>query len=459
MAEEKENQGDNDELIASSDGPRKVASDSASAPSKASKLERPGEASGSGSSKPATDLESAWIAAGDEQTKQAEAEAKRIETEQEELDRELMDIPVTRRRRHPIIGIIVIALSAYLMIFSWQGMQYFLQSNQPQDLGDVSELSVEKLKKQPLNRYVMVRGAPDRKHALVLKGKVSGYESFFRLRLANNRVFVQRHRSERQGSRVLSSVHTGRLVSFGSLPYRESIRKYYAKNTSIEHDLTFKALASVNAGQTVKDTQGARVTLKNDMLFWINVSYPDEWLIQFSKMAYKTREDAKAHLDKLSLPFAVDKEASPSFWRFVVIAGEKQAKQLMALFRDPKLNIGVLRRQVAYTARFSELAFEKDTLVIKSRDETFPLRYSLDKAQTEGGKASLVSHKSFPVRIPKAAVRYMSTASKLEIADDALVVKVGEVPGDKWLYVLLYVVLGLFFVFNVIALIKRFTGR
>lgn len=392
------------------------------------------------------DLETAWTAASD-----APAPLAPTDDDDDEIDPELLRLPrPPRRRRHPLISVVVIAMSIYLLHFGWVDVSYFFESNTPRDLGEVSELIGKA--QPPTNTYVTLRGAPDRKHALLLQGRVSGYESFFRLREGRNLFYVQQHRAGRASQRTISAEHAGRLVSFGSLPYRDAVRQYFAKNMTVAHDLDFADLQRAKSGKEVIDKQGLKVDFGGNKLFWINVSYPKEWLLQFAKGAYKTRADAAAQLASLKLPYAPEDEPSPSFWRFVVLADDTEAKQLMNVFRSPKLHAGVLRRQVSYSAKWAQLRIEGERLTIDAKDDTFPSRFVV-----EGGK--LLAKKPSPVTIDRAALRYITTSSKYTIPDHAVVLLAAEVPHDKWLYLLLYLILGAFIAFNVLAIVQRLRQR
>jgi hypothetical protein len=404
---------------------------------------------------PIDDLEAAWQAAGDQVSEQNEAATEAAsaaeEEEEEEVDPELLRLPKPRRRRrHPIVSLIVIGMSIYLMVFSWTDFRYFFEGNTPRDLGHVTEAITKGFPQT--NVYVTVRGAPDRKHALLLQGRVSGYESFFRLRQGRNLVYVQQHRLKRDSQRAIKAEHVGRLVRFGSLPYKAAIRRFFKKSMNVAHDLDFAAVGRAKAGKKVVDKQGLSVSLDPKKLVWINARYPDEWIIQFPKSIYATRAEARKQLATLSLPVAPEDEPSPSFWRFVVLAKAEQARQLISVFSKPKLRTNVLKRQVSYSARWDQLRVEGKTLIIDAKDDTFPSRYV-----RQGDK--LVAQKPHPVRIESSALLYFSTSSTYTIPANAVVIHVGQVPRDSWLYVLLYTVLGCFVLFNLLAIVQRLRQR
>ena len=59
-------------------------------------------------------------------------------TTTDEVDPELMQLPRRRRRRHPLIAAVVIALGLYVLWFLREDLLYYFQPRQPVDLGEVA---------------------------------------------------------------------------------------------------------------------------------------------------------------------------------------------------------------------------------------------------------------------------------------------------------------------------------
>jgi hypothetical protein len=387
---------------------------------------------------------------------QAAAQAPAID---DAADPELLSLPRPRKRRHPLISVAVILLSLYLMVFVRADLIYFFQPRSPTDLGQVE--GVVKKGALKANTHVTVHGAPDRKHSLLLKGQFTGFDSFVPLLQSDYRVYVQRHRRERSSHRTVMGVHSGRVVPFDQLPYRNAVRRELHKMINIAHELDFDALVAAKhkGDRTIRDSAGRAVKIDDKTEFWINVSYPDEWVIQLSKKVYPTADQAKRALADLPLPYAQDAETSHSFWRFAVLARGEQLRQLLASFADPRSHSGVVRRQVTYTARWDQLAIHGDTLVIDTDDPALSVHYEEvppAKGQTQGQLAAI---KTTPVRVPRSSVRYLSTGSAFTMPSDAMVIVVGETPDSYWHYLLLFSVLGAFILFNMIALASRLKER
>lgn len=414
---------------------------------------------------PANDLAAAWATAGaDAASAVLPGTSDAALVDDSGVDPELLALPRPRRGRHPLIGVAVILLSAYLMYFVRHDFSYFLQSRTPADLGDVSEAVVGGGLGH--NAYVTLRGAPDRRRSLLLKGRISGYDSFFRLLQSRSSIYVQRYRRQRTSDRVLLGVHTGRLMRFDSLPYHKTVRAYLARTSSVAHDLDFEVVVRAKRGgaKQVRDQAGRSVALERGTAVWINASYPDEWIIQLSKKAHATLAEAKAQLGALTLPYVVDDEPSRAFWRFVVLARGQQVRQLTRAFAHPARHSGVVRRQVSYLARWAQIsvgadAAGADQLILDGDDDALPARYRLEPSAGAGRPARLVADREMPVRIPRSAVRHVSTSSKFDVPASAMVLMADERPGDYWHYALLYLLLGAFIVVNLLALGTRFRAR
>lgn len=381
-----------------------------------------------------------------------QADEEAAAAEESEVDPELLRLPrKKRRRRHPLISILVIGFSLYLMYFIRSDLMFFFHSRTPTDVGQVQDALKQGLLTP--NAFVKITGAPDRKHALLLKGRLSGYDNFFRLKRSNNRVFVQKHRARRISDKEITAVHSGQVVPFASLPYRKGLTDYLTKSMNIAHDLDFAQVKAAMAQRaetaSAIDRDGARVELTADSLLWINVAYPGEWVVQFSKRAYESEQKPAAILTALGLPFARDSEGSKMFWRYVVLASAEQSRLLMERFKDRKLRIGVVRRQVSYSARWDQLTVKDKTLMINALDPSFPARYALQEDK-------LVATRPKEVPVEAGAILYITTSRPFSVPNDAVVILTDRAPGDNWYYALLFFVLISFMVINSVILYRRF---
>lgn len=374
-----------------------------------------------------------------------------------EVDPELMDL-APRRRRNPLISVIVIAFACYLALLVRADVAYFFQPRTPRDLGDVQE-ALRSPQLRP-NRYVTIAGAPDRKRALLIEGRFGGYESFFRMLQSESRLYVQRRRPSGSEARSVPGIHSGRLVAFNSLPYAKQVAAYLRKTTNVAHDFDGSAIIAAKRGgkNDVRDQEAQPVQLAPATVLWINATYPDEWVIQLSKKAYATRKLAEKQLEGMPVPYAAAEGDSPNMWRFVVLANAEQVKQIVGLFGAPERQAGVVRRQVSYTARWDQVDVDGDALVLKADDPTLAPRYRL-VAASEGRPAQLVADKTLPVVVQPNAIKYITVSSTFTVPNDAMVLLAGVTPASYWYYLVLAVVLATLIVLNFIALVSWLRRR
>jgi|GEM_PF-5022688 hypothetical protein len=377
-----------------------------------------------------------------------------VDDDIDKADPELMRLP-RRRGRHPVIAVLVVLLGGYLMYFVRADLIYFLQSNTPTDLGHVSDH--KEADPWQANRYVTLNGAPDRKHSLLLEGTVSGQERLFRLLQSRSRVYVRKERRYGSDDREVTTVHTGRLVRFADQPYFKSVSTYYAKTRTSAHDLSFENLAkglalskSTGKPAVVTDADGVSVKIDADKQVWINVTYPNEWIIQFAQSAYASPADAEKLVTPLGIPYSRDEEGSKMYWRFVVHFPDSQITSIIKKFGAPALRAGVVRRQISYIARWDQLKIEDGSLVINAADARFPARYVEGDAPN-----TLKATRPRPPQIAKNAIRYVTVGSRFEIPADAMLILSDEKPESYWYYSVLYGVLLFFLLFNLYALVQR----
>ncbi len=377
-----------------------------------------------------------------------------------EQDPDLLALSRKRRGRHPIISVIVILLSAYLMFFTRKDIAYFLESSRPTDAGVVQDAISEDLLHD--NTYVRLAGAPDRKHVLTLKGKITGYDNFFALRQAKGRIYVQRPKEQETSKRNVTRIHSGRIVSFQSLPYHKALQAQFSKTMTTAHDFTFATLRKGRKDQSksLVDKKGLVVPISAKTTFWVNISFADEWVIQLSKRAYATQKEADQQLQELSLPYLADPEPSSSFWRFIVIASGGDLKNLMEVFRTDSLHVGLVRRQSTILSRWANMAIEDDQLVLSpDAGGNFPARYHIVGHGEQAKVTALDASKDGKLRLPAAALLYVTSASPFRVPDDALVLISGVKPSDKWPYLLLHLLLIGFILLNAVAIRRRMRLR
>jgi len=141
------------------------------------------------------------------------------------------------RTRHPLLALAAAALAFFLVWHVRQELRYALSSAEPLDLGEARVTFSPRTTMTGLdNRYVRVRGTPDRESGLEVDTKGSWtFSQFFRVLGTGDRLFVHRRESPLPPARAEDDVFEGRLVRFGELPFEDAVRAYFAAHVAASH--------------------------------------------------------------------------------------------------------------------------------------------------------------------------------------------------------------------------------
>jgi hypothetical protein len=190
------------------------------------------------------------------------------------------------RTRHPVLAIAAAALAFFLVFHVRHELRYALSSSEALDLGDARVTFAPRLTVSGIdNRYVRVRGTPDRESGLEVDTKGSWtFSQFFRVLGTGDRLFVHRRESPLPPERAEDDVFEGRLVRFGDLAFEDAVRAYFSNHVVATHffavDDLWKALAKAQPGQALalalRDRAGDPVTLAPDDVVAVDVLRPDE---------------------------------------------------------------------------------------------------------------------------------------------------------------------------------------
>ena len=121
---------------------------------------------------------------------------------------ELTDDIRKRRRRNPVLNLVVLAITLFIIYHFKSEFTYWFSSSEPIDLGVTDELLLHS-KQLPHNRLVKVKGLPDPR---VAEGEVSGkpYKYF---NLIGSWIFVRQPKEEGgEKGRYGHGVYVGRLL-------------------------------------------------------------------------------------------------------------------------------------------------------------------------------------------------------------------------------------------------------
>jgi hypothetical protein len=212
------------------------------------------------------------------------------------------------RTRHPVLALAAAALAFFLVFHVRHELRYALSSSEALDLGDARVTFAPRLTVSGIdNRFVRVRGTPDRESGLEVDTKGSWtFSQFFRVLGTGDRLFVHRRESPLPPERAEDDVFEGRLVRFGELPFEDAVRAYFSNHVVATHffsvDDLWHALAKfgpAGPGQALalRDRAGDPVTLAPDDVVAVDVVRPDEVRIGLPRDRFVDAAAARAAIE------------------------------------------------------------------------------------------------------------------------------------------------------------------
>lgn len=371
----------------------------------------------------------------------------------------------TPRTRHPLVLAGAALLAFFLIFHSRHELRYALSPTAALDLGDARITFKPSVRVDGIeNRYVRVRGTPDRESALELDTKGSWvFTQLFRVLGTGDRLFVHRPENPLPAFRAEEDAFEGRLVRFGDLSFVESIRAYFSAHVTATHvfpaDELRRALAATPAGPTttLRDRAGDQVSLAAGDTLAIDVARPDEIRLGLPRERFATEADARAAItaqggEVLSFagnvraappasapaagPLSLASSASAPVERWVFVARFPAAR------RDAALSaLGELDRRVE----------------IRDARETVKVRLSELSAAPAGadGDALVVRAAAGERRLPLAAIASVRTLATVQIPADAYLLIEADHPRDHLPTLFIVLVLAMFGVVNVMGLVRE----
>ena len=364
------------------------------------------------------------------------------------------------RTRHPLLALAAAALACFLVVHVRHELRYALSSGAALDLGDARQTFAPRLTVSDLdNRYVRVRGAPDRESGLEVDTKGSWtFSQFFRVLGTGDRLFVHRRESPLPAARAEDDVFEGRLVRFGELPFEDAVRAYFSAHVAASHffalDELRATLAAARGGAlALRDRAGDPVTLAPDDVLAVDVQRPDEVRVGLPRERFMDVASARAELERRGGTIVADRglirvdapgavPAGPlsmgggpppiERWTFIVrFDGPGREAALSALGElDRKVEIRDARETVQ--ARVSALSVADDALVMKP----------------EGGSA-------VERRLPWSSIAAVRTLATVHVPDDAYLLVEGDQPRDHLPTLFLALAVAVFGVVNLAAVARE----
>jgi hypothetical protein len=372
---------------------------------------------------------------------------------------EFAGIPAPRTR-HPALALGAAALALFIIFHIRGDIAYGLSSAEPVDLGDARVLfATPGAVERGANRYVRVRGTPDRESALELDTKGSWtFTQFFRILGTGNRLFVHRLENPLPAARAERDQFEGRLIRFSDLSFEQSIRSYSASHVSATHffrpDELRRAVASGAIAQggttTLRDLAGDPVVLGPNDLLAVDLARPDEVRLGFPRARFHDEAAARAEVEKRGGTVLSAEEAAapptgpaPIGGLFLPPTGPADRWMLRVRFPpadrdralheignlDPKIEIRDARQ--TFKVRVAEVGDGGDALILKPAD---------------GGAA--------PARLPIASIPAVRTLAAVQIPPDAWLLIENDLPRDHLRFVLFGGLLLMFAIVNLAGLVR-----
>jgi hypothetical protein len=361
------------------------------------------------------------------------------------------------RTRHPVLALGAAALAFFLVAHVRHELRYALSSGEALDLGDARVTFAPRLTVSDIdNRYVRVRGTPDRESGLEVDTKGSWtFSQFFRVLGTGDRLFVHRRESPLPPDRAEDDVFEGRLVRFSELPFEDAVRVYFSKHVVATHffslpDLGAALGASVGGGLALRDVAGDPVKLAPSDLLAVDVRRADEVRIGLPRDRFADAAAARAELERrggtivaekglvrvdapgavAAGPLSVGSGPPPiERWTFVArFAGPGRDAALSALGElDRRVEIRDARETVQ--ARVSALSVADDALILKAEDGT-------------------------ERRLPWPSIAAARTLATVQVPEDAYLLVEGDTPREHLPTLFLALAVAVFGVVNLSALAR-----
>jgi hypothetical protein len=329
-----------------------------------------------------------------------------------------------------VLAAATVALAGFLAFQIRADVRYAVSPATPIDV-DARTLARASDGNVPVNRYVRLRGAPDRESALILTNRGSWkFTQFFRLLGSGDRAFVRRAPDPLPVELAERDVFTGRLLRFGDLSFAESIRRHLAAHVSATHFFSPAALAALlpAAGRTlgVPDLLGEEVALAPEDELAIDSSRPGDLRIELPADRFATADAARAAVAGLGAE-VLSVETGPDKRQVVMarLAPARRDATLGALNDlDRRIHVGPAR--LTTRVRVGELRPTAEGLVVRN---------------VEGAEVTL----------PRAEIQAVRTMAPVRIPGQAWLLVEDDRPRDHLHTVLIAVFLLAFIAVNLMA--------
>lgn len=360
------------------------------------------------------------------------------------------------RTRHPILAVAAAALALFLVVHVRHELRYALSSSEPLDLGEARVTFSPRVTPSGFdNRFVRVRGTPDRESGLEVDTKGAWtFTQFFRVLGTGERLFVHRLASPLPGPLAEEDAFEGRLIRFRELPFEDAVRRYFSAHVVASHffapeDLRAAlAAAGANKPLALRDRAGDAVTVEPDDQLVIDVKRPDELRLGLPRERFADDAAARAEIERRGGVIVAAKG-------LVKVEAPAAPGNLLANAPPPTERWTFVVRFPAESkqAALSALGELDRKVEIRDARETLRVRVT-DMAAAEGGLSLRPGGGSERI-VPLADVAAVRTLSTVRVPEDAFLLIEGDRPRDHLSTLLLALAVAMFGAFNLAALARE----
>jgi hypothetical protein len=368
---------------------------------------------------------------------------------------EFAHIP-TPRTRHPILAVAAAALALFLVVHVRHELRYALSSSTPLDLGEARVTFSPRVTPSGLdNRYVSVRGTPDRESGLEVDTKGAWtFTQFFRVLGTGERLFVHRLASPLPAPLAEEDRFQGRLVRFRELPFEDAVRRYFSAHVVASHFFTAQDVraALVAAGSNkplaLRDRAGDAVTVAPDDQLVIDVRRPDELRVALPRERFADAAAARAEIERRGGAIVADKG-------LVKVEAPPAPGNLLANAPPPTERWTFVVRFPAEGKQAALGALGDLDRKVEIRDARETLRVRVTDMAVKDGALSLRPGGGGERIVPLADVAAIRTLSTVRVPEDAFLLIEGDRPRDHLPTLLLALAVAMFGAFNLAALARE----
>ncbi|HRI07591.1 MAG TPA: hypothetical protein PKW35_07225 [Nannocystaceae bacterium] len=351
-----------------------------------------------------------------------------------------------RRRRSPIVDLVVSAFGIYMLVSMFGDFRYWLRSGQPVDLGNASELVASGLGDDLDEAFVVLRGTPDVQHAARLKSGERSV-SYVRIVEGGGSLFAAMERREDGPPNQYEGVFEGRMRRLGKLRMLPWIRAFFdAEGITQTVDVPVAALIAAlpegggGGGLTIQG-EGESYPLGAEDHVGIAVELPDAQ-IQLGRESFASLAAAEAAVAALGVPYFVPEQKSSAFYKIFarIPAGERRGAEatlaagLVAPPRpDPSHGVAVLPTSATYLVPASALDRAGDRIRLVHGESTTTTGFVVD-----GERLAPRPLEDGRLVLDPATVRSVHLSRAVRVDDGGYLIVVGETPSSQWMAPLLW---------------------